>query len=185
MLETELKCMISAEAFERVKAAYKWNGVKTQENHYYSDTSGVLAENRTVFRIRKSGGTYKIQVKAHKNSSSPMQISEETEFDISNAPEIVSAEDGRRYTGLDTGELVKLGFNVTERYSFMPDENTELCLDKTSYFDITDYEVEVEYRGEYPSELIDGLKALGVIFENEAVGKYTRFITSLRSRLSE
>ena len=42
------------------------------------------------------------------------------------------------------GELYKMGCAVTIRNSLVHN-GSELCLDKTTYFDKTDYEVEVEY----------------------------------------
>lgn len=176
MLETELKCLISKNAYEKIKAAYEWDSEKIQENHYYTDKNGVLALNRTVFRIRFKDGIYKIQIKAHKNEGSPLQICEETEFKYNGAPNTIPAEDSMKYTGLNTGELVKIGFNTTRRCSLMWDNNTEICLDKTDYFDMTDYEIEIEYTGERPEKLIKELSASGITFDKPSIGKYTRFI---------
>lgn len=176
MLEIELKCMIDEETFERIKDYYTWDSAQTQENHYYHDTGGALKQTMTTFRIRMKNGIGKVQVKTHKNDNSPLQICEETEFPIEAVPDSISREDGKKYTGLDTGELIKLGFNSTLRHSLMWNADTEICLDKTEYFDITDYEIEVEYTGDLPNKLVDELKSLGVEFTNAATGKYTRFI---------
>ena len=181
MLEKELKAMLTEEAFHKIEAMYKWDSKKLQENHYYVDTDGVLSQNRAVFRIRFKDGEYKIQVKVHKNQGSPLQICEETEFPAECAPESFSAEDGFRYTGLKTGKLVKLGFNTTLRYSFMWNDTTEICLDKTDYFDETDYEIEVEYTEECSDALLAELKAAGVEFTEKSVGKYTRFMKKFYS----
>lgn len=185
MLETELKCLISKEVYEKIKASYKWDSEKIQENHYYTDKNGVLSANRTVFRIRLKDGAYKIQVKAHKNENSPLQICEETEFEYTGAPDTISADEGMKYTGLNTGELVKIGYNTTVRSSLMWNDHTEICLDRTDYFDVTDYEIEVEYSGERPDELISGLKAAGAGFSEPSVGKYTRFVRRLNSIINE
>ena len=185
MLETELKCLISKEVYEKIKASYEWDSEKLQENHYYTDQNGVLSANRTVFRIRLKDGAYKIQIKKHKNENSPLQICEETEFEYTGAPETISAEEGLKYTGLDMGELVKIGYNSTIRCSLMWNESTEICLDKTDYFDVTDYEIEVEYSEERPDALISELKSAGVTFSEPSVGKYTRFVRRLNSIINE
>lgn len=177
MLETELKCLINEDVFNKIKQMYTWDSGKMQENHYYVDTAGVLSKNRTVFRIRFKDNRYSIQVKAHKNKDGALQVSEETEFETDSAPEKLSAELGEKYTGLKTGELVKLGYNTTLRYSFMWDKNTELCLDKTDYFDVTDYEIEIEYMNACPQKLLDELKSAGVEFNEKCKGKYSRFIS--------
>lgn len=176
MLETELKSIISKETYDKIKAMYPWDSEKLQENHYYADASGILGANRTVFRIRKKDGVFKIQLKIHKNENSPLQICEETEFGCTGAPEKISTEESKKYTGEDIGELIKIGFNITRRCSFMWNDSTEICLDKTDYFDVTDYEIEIEYTGEKPSALIEELGRAGVNFDSPSVGKYTRFI---------
>ena len=183
MLETELKCMISKEVFETIKKMYPWDSSKLQENHYYRDPSGQLGAARTVFRIRVKDGVYKIQVKAHKNEGSPLQVCEETEFPSEDAPDVIPAADALKYTGIATGDLEKLGYNTTLRYSFMWNPHTEICLDKTDCFDETDYEIEIEYCGECPEALLSELKAIGVEFKEKSVGKYTRFIRKFQSML--
>ena len=185
MLETELKCLINEDTFNNLRKLYTWNSSKIQENHYYVDTADVLSENRTVFRIRFKEGKYLIQVKAHKNKDGALQVSEESEFETDSAPEKISAELGEKYTGLKTGELVKLGYNTTLRYSYMWDENTEICLDKTDYFDITDYEIEIEYTNGCPQELLDELKSAGVEFNEKCKGKYSRFISKFNDLMSK
>ncbi|MDD6484929.1 MAG: CYTH domain-containing protein [Clostridiales bacterium] len=176
MQETELKCIINKDVFENIKNAYTWDKIITQENHYYADTSGVLGSHRATFRIRTSGGISRIQIKLHKNRNSPLQICEELEFPINEIPEHISADKAKEYTGLDVGELIRLGSNTTIRHSLMWNETTEICLDLSTYLDCEDYEIEVEYTGELPAKLLDELKALGAEFKENSVGKYTRFI---------
>ena len=184
MLETELKSLITKEIYDKVKSMYKWDSEKTQENHYYTDETGVLSKTRSVFRIRRKDGVPKIQVKTHKNYGSPLQICEENEFDCGGAPETVPAETGKRCTGLETGTLTKIGFNATDRCSYMWDKHTEICLDKPEYLGVTDYEIEVEYTNDRPEELLSELKSAGVELSAPSVGKYTRFVNRLREILS-
>ena len=66
----------------------------------------------------------------------------------------------------------------------MWDGNTEICLDKTTYFDKTDYEIEIEYSGEdIPGELTSELNRLGVEFRENAVGKYSRFLQAYKEHI--
>ena len=181
MLETELKAMLTKELYNTVNKMYPWDSQKLQKNFYYFDKHETLLKNRSVFRIRQKDGDFKIQVKIHKNSDSPLQICEELEYTADCAPEQIEAEKAAEYTGLKTGELYRAGFNETLRNSFMWNETTEICLDKTTYFDVTDYEIEIEYKGELPQELIDELDKAGVKFDKSSVGKYSRFL----KRLSE
>ena len=176
MLETELKSLLDKNTFEKIKNHYNWDKIFSQENHYYTDTTGVLAKNRATFRIRVIDNIPKLQIKLHKNRNSALQICEEKEFDIDTIPEQISEQDAKKYTELDTGKLIKLGSNVTLRHSYMYNKNVEICLDYNTYLDIEDYEIEVEYVGECPTKLLDELKGLGVAFTEKSSGKYSRFI---------
>ena len=176
MLEKELKAMLTEKNFYKIEKMYPWNSIKKKENHYYTDTNGILSQNKSVFRIRYKDEKYTVQVKLHKNTDGALHVCEEKEFPIDTAPESISPECGIKYTGLNTGRLLKLGFNTTLRHSFMWNDTTEICLDKTTYFDETDYEIEIEYRNECPQELLDELKNVGVEFETKSIGKYSRFI---------
>lgn len=180
MLETEFKSIITEDAFNKIKNHYRWDSVKVQENHYYVDENGELSKSKTTFRIRLKDGEYKIQIKVHKNNGSSLQICEETEFFIDNAPKTISAQEAKQYTNLDIGNLIKIGFNKTLRYSLMWNNETEICLDKTEYFDMIDYEIEVEYKNQCPKQLIAELEDMGIRFDAPAKGKYTRFIERLQ-----
>lgn len=183
MLETELKCIIDEDTFNKVKDFYKWDWVKEQVNHYYGDESGELGKSRTTVRVRVKDGINYLQIKAHKNQGSPLQICEETEFIMDNVPDSICAEDAYKYTGIKTGRLIKLGSLSTIRHSLMLDGHTEICLDKNSYLDAEDFEIEVEYIGKISDALLNELKNLGISFENASVGKYTRFASRLNDIL--
>lgn len=176
MLEKELKCIITKDIYEKIKSEFDWDCTAEQINYYYTDKNGVLRNNRIMVRVRAKDGVFKLQVKLHKNSDSPLQICEETEYDIDGAPMTIPPETTLKATGLDAGELVKMGGSVTLRSSLMWDKDTEICLDKTDYFDITDYEIEIEYKDELKKELLSRLKALGVMFNENSVGKFSRFL---------
>ena len=178
MLETEYKSLLTEEEYSRIAGHFDWDSIKEQTNHYYSDDDKILAKNRVMFRVRIKDGKSVIQVKLHKNAGSPLQICEELEYSVDGVPETIT--DGEKYTGIKTGELKKLGSTVTLRHSKMWDSKTEICLDKTEYLGIIDYEIEIEYTGEeIPAELSAELTALGIEFKGSSIGKYTRFLIAL------
>ena len=201
MLETEYKRLLTADEYNKIAAHFDWDSVKEQTNHYYGDEDKILANNRVMFRVRVKGGKSVIQVKLHKNADSPLQICEELEYPIDGVPEVI--ENGEKYTGIKTGTLKNLGCTVTLRHSKMWDSQTEICLDKTEYLGITDYEIEIEYTDEHedsrgieplsssallrkssqkiPEKLSAELNALGVEFKENSVGKYTRFLRALEN----
>lgn len=179
MLEVEYKALLSEETYNKISSSYKWDWVKHQVNHYYFDESGELGKRHIMVRVREKDGAFAVQVKAHKNPGNSLQICEENEFPINNVPEYFSPEDGLKYTGVKTGKLSNAGSLDTLRHSLMWKDNVEICLDKSEYLDRCDYEIEVEYTGEFPDKLMCELNSLGVEFKEKSVGKYTRFITRL------
>lgn len=181
MQETELKSIIDEETYAKVKRAFNWNEVKEQENHYYTDYNGVLRQKRVTVRIRVIDGVPKIQVKQHKNSDSPLQICEETEFMTDGVPEMIDAKTARQITGVEVGELYRMGAAVTKRRT-VKRGGSELCLDKTKYFDRVDYEVELEYEDKMSAELLMKLTSLGVEFNKKCVGKFARFLAEWEKR---
>ena len=174
MLETEFKCIINKETYERLKKEFRWNSCREQINHYYVDKNGIIVSKRIMVRVREIDGTYKLQVKFHKNSDSPLQICEENEYKFYGIPKTISAADAKKYINEDT-ELHLAGKLRTLRRSCKWGLNTEICLDKSTYVDTTDYEIEVEYSGEVDKELLGKLSELGVEFKQNSVGKFARF----------
>ncbi len=185
MQEVEYKCIITEEIYNKVKEHFQWDWSKHQINNYYFDEAGELAKRHIMVRVREKDNSCAVQVKAHKNPGNALQICEETEFPIDHVPEKISAEDSKRYTGIATGELIRIGSLDTLRNSLMWNSSVEICLDKSEYLDKCDYEIEVEYTGDFPDELTDELKKLGIEFRDKSVGKYTRFITRLMQIIHE
>ena len=167
MTETEIKSMIDKDLYESILNAFTWEKVREQTNYYYTDKAGILREKRIMVRIRVVGEVAKIQVKLHKNENSPLQICEENEFETEELP--------------DMGELYKMGCAVTKRNSLVHN-GSELCLDKTTYFDKTDYEVEVEYEEKISADLLMKLTSLGVRFNEKCVGKFSRFLAEYKNQ---
>ncbi len=181
MTETEIKSIIDEEIYNRAIKAFKWDSVKEQTNHYYTDKNGILRQNRVMVRVRVVGDTAKIQVKLHKNADSPLQICEEKEYEIEGVPEIIDSEKAKEITGMDVGELHRMGSCITVR-NLKIHNGSELCLDKTTYFDKTDYEVEVEYQDKMSADLLMKLTSLGIAFNKKCVGKFSRFLDEYEKR---
>lgn len=175
MTETEIKSIIDENTYKKVLKAFEWDSVKEQENNYYTDKEGILREKRIMVRVRVVDGISKIQVKLHKNDNSPLQICEENEYEVEGVPEIIDANTTKQITGLDAGELYRMGAATTKRHRFKHN-GSELCLDKTTYFDKVDYEVEVEYEEKMSADILMKLTALGVAFNKRCVGKFSRFL---------
>ncbi|MGN0149123.1 MAG: CYTH domain-containing protein [Clostridia bacterium] len=182
MLETELKSIITKEIYDKIKNTFKWDSSAEQTNYYYTDTEGYLRKKRIMVRVREKNGASKLQIKLHKNSGSSLQICEENEYDVNGVPEYIPAETAMEITGINTGSLICMGNSKTLRNSLMWDRTTEICLDKTTYFDITDYEIELEYTDTLDKELLEKLSSLGVEFKSASVGKFSRFLKKYDER---
>lgn len=174
MKETEIKSIIDRETYKKVKQSFNWEKVIEQENHYYTDKDGLLREKRIMVRVRVIDDTAKLQVKLHKNSDSPIQICEENQYDIDGVPDKIDEDTAEKISGFKT-ELYRMGSAVTVRRT-LNKNGSELCLDKTTYFDKTDYEVEVEYEDKMSADLFMKITELGVKFDKSSVGKFTRFL---------
>lgn len=176
MLETEIKSIIAEEVYQKVKNAFDWDSSVLQTNHYYTDRGGVLASDRITVRIREKNGKNKLQIKSKKRGSGALQICEETEYEMQDIPDVIPKDFAKRVTETECGELYKLGTCQTLRHSLMWDQDTEICLDKSEYFGVTDYEVEVEYTKGVSETLKEKLFEFGVSFDKKAKGKFSRFM---------
>jgi uncharacterized protein YjbK len=176
MLETELKCIITENIYEKIKGEFDWNSAAEQINHYYTDEESELRRKRIMVRVREKNGKHKLQIKLHKNADSPLQICEETEVDIDAVPKNIKSDIIKKAVGIDCGDLMYMGSSATLRHSLMWNKDTEICLDRTTYFNETDYEIEIEYVGEADKKLLDELSKMGVSFDKNSVGKFSRFL---------
>lgn len=182
MTETEIKSIIDEATYKKAIKAFKWDAVKEQTNYYYTDKSGILREKRIMVRVRVVDNVPKIQVKLHQNENSPLQICEENEYETDCVPEIIDSAKVLEITGIDAGELYKMGFATTLR-NFKKHNGSQLCLDKTTYFGKTDYEVEVEYEDKMSADLLMKLTSLGVAFNKKCVGKFARFYDEYKKQI--
>ncbi|MBQ7574329.1 MAG: CYTH domain-containing protein [Clostridia bacterium] len=178
MLEKEYKSLLTKDEYEKIKTAFEWDSAKVQENHYYTDNEGILRRNRVMMRVRVKDNKSVIQVKLHKNPGSALQICEETEYTVDGVPK--SFQDGEKYTGIKTGVLYNIGCAKTLRHSKMWDDKTEICLDKTEYLGVCDYEIEIEYTtDEINPELMQKINGMGILFKENSIGKFSRFLCAL------
>ena len=178
MIETELKSIISKEQFDTVKAMFEWDSVFEQTNSYYTDPAGLLKQHGITFRVRTTNGKNKIQIKRHKSKTKALQVSEESEFDIDSIPELFTDDKVFNLTGVNTMAIL-LGSLKTTRHSFIYSDGVEICLDKSEYLGVVDYEIEIEYTESIPDSLFIKLSDLGISFEKLSVGKFTRFLNKL------
>ena len=180
MLETELKAMITKNQFDAVFGMFTWDTVKEQTNCYYIAPDNILKKNGITFRVRTKDGIHTVQIKKHQPKQGALQIAEETEFAIDSIPDTFSKADMLKYTGIETSASL-IGELTTLRHSLFFCDGVEICLDKSTYLDCTDYEIEIEYTKDIPDELLKKLSDCGIYFDKPTPGKFSRFINRLKN----
>lgn len=179
MLEKEIKIMLGEDEFERLKAVIRPEKVITQVNHYYF--SEECGRKRISVRVREVEGKCLLQVKLPVSNDGALAVREEIERELSDVPEEIGREQLKEICGVDA-RAVRIGSLSTERYLSYSFKDVELCLDRNEYLGMTDYELEAEYTGEYPEEVIGLLKSEGIDTERPARGKYSRFLERAGAR---
>ncbi|MBR6874243.1 MAG: CYTH domain-containing protein [Ruminococcus sp.] len=188
MLEKEVKILLTKEEYELIERSFDFATEIEQLNRYY--TCSACVEKRISVRVREIGGRALLQAKvpvavtAEEAGSGSLMVREEIEKELTAAPVTIPAELIMEICGT-AEEARQLGSLRTVRKLCYDYEGIELALDLNEYLGITDYELEAEYTGSYPTGLLAELKALGIDTEKPAHGKYSRFCYALESDTKE
>ncbi len=182
MIEKELKQLITQRQFEQLLCEFRIDEVITQTNHYYSDDEGALKARQITVRVREIDGRYKLQVKMPISEEGALHIKKEYEEKLETLPALFSGDKISHITGECIADCKKNGFLTTERHICRWDDNTELCIDKSSYLGVTDYEIELEYQQEIDDRLLEKLGQSSINFDADCIGKYSRFITRVEGQ---
>ena len=83
-----------------------------------------------------------------------LHIKEEYERDIKDLPDKILGEQLKDILGIDFPDFYMLGKLETKRKVFYPNRDVEISLDMSTYFGKVDYEIEIEFGKEVPSELL-------------------------------
>lgn len=181
-IEKEYKALISKDKYEWLYVNRNWNDFFVQKNYYYDTANLSLYKNNITFRIRKIDEKMRVQIKSPSEQiEEGYSIKKENEFDIDidNIPDVFSNDKINNYfTNLKIYEpLILLGSLETFRCVEKIDD-VLVCLDKNCYFDIIDYELEIEFTNS-SNALTELLHGLQVKCANP-IGKYSRFIDRLK-----
>lgn len=175
MIEKEIKVLLSEKQYNKLKDCFEWEDGFTQINYYYESNDGI------TIRIREQDNL-KLQVKIPRQIKSSLHIKDEYEMQIDKIYEIISSELLKKITNYEFGYDRKIiGKLKTERKICRKYRNVEICLDKNDYLDMVDYEIEVEYTNDYPVEVIEKIKKLGINCEEYSRGKNKRFLQRLEN----
>lgn len=141
MIEYEKKIPLTAKEFKILtQIEHKCDKVCQQTNFYYDTDDFEMNEKKITCRIREKNGEYTATIKEHSYGREPNSI--ETSRKIKNRfDDSLFVEKGLSFKGSLT----------TERIYIVNDCDLKVSIDKNSYLDCTDYEIEIEYS---PNEYI-------------------------------
>lgn len=151
MIENEFKLMLSKEQYEKLLGLYDFETI-VQTNHYY-DTDGLEMSSRHItVRVRVLGGKFFLQMKLPTDKSySRVELSRELDA----LPASIPGANLSALSGTECPDVTRLGELTTTRsvYEF---GGGELDLDRSEYFDKTDYEAEIEFTDENAARALLG-----------------------------
>lgn len=176
MIEKEIKILLNRDEYKNLLNEFSFQTKFCQTNHYYC--TDLLSD--ITIRIRSKNGKNMLQIKIPKKKEGNLHIKQEFEkeiFEIKDVIEKKSLEDLSAYSF--SKDAVYIGKLVTERRICTID-NVEMALDANTYLGKTDYELELEYKGEYPSEIVEKVRDLNININQISEGKNTRFCNRLK-----
>lgn len=185
MIEKEQKIKISQQQYDLVKDLFDWDSKVVQTNFYYGDLNTVEINSELTIRIREIGNNRILQIKKPISYNKSVHIKEEFEKSVDSIPSSISKEELKEVVGIDMPDVSLLGKLETLRFTSKWDDKTEICLDKSQYFDNIDYEIEIEYQDELPEEIITKLNKNSIILADKVYGKFARFMSCYLEKLHE
>lgn len=180
-VEREVKILLTQQQYEQIRGRFQWTAAVEQVNHYYLDREGQLRAEKVNLRVRQIGNRYWLQVKTLvKNVKGGPSVHQETETDIDGAPDFFDSRTVKALTGVETQGARRVGALTTLRHTLWVEPEIELCLDKSDYLGVTDYELEIEYTGDRLEAVLALVEQLGLTAGEKPQGKLSRFYARWR-----
>lgn len=157
MVEFEKKVLISPQEYEMLtKQRYPRGTTYLQTNYYYDTADFKLNKTGITCRIRERDGIRKATVKDHQQKQKECSV--ENLISCKEEPELFFER-----MGLDCQ-----GSLQTERMVYPICPGVEIIMDKNTYLDCVDYELEIEYDFRYEATAYMEMKAIeAFILSNE------------------
>lgn len=170
--EFEKKFLVTLPEFVYIRnylrKTMKGKGV-LQINYYFDTPDFTLYDKHETLRIRQVGFQLSLQYKFNRRNKNGIWISDEYSRDIFKIPSKIK---------LDDNEAGFVGVLVTEREAFSDSKRT-ICLDKSFYSGIVDYEIEIELKN--PQKECEK-KYETASYSTNVLGKYERFVKSVQNQ---
>lgn len=174
--EKEIKILLSKEQYEEIDDYFEWDDEFVQINYYYSEDIGIETNAEVTFRVRVKNEKKILQIKIPEKQIKSLHIKKEYEKVLNTVPQIISGKSLNEIVGTDRfSDVFLIGDLTTNRKLKKLSDGIEICLDSNKYLGLEDYELEIEFKEEYPESIVKILENKGISIEKEISGKYSRF----------
>ena len=180
-LEIEMKTLLNEEEYDRLLAQFSEVTPVTQKNYYLDSPDFYLRQHKIAMRIRTFENSAELTIKIPQkvgnmeyNQSLTLEEAKSC-LDECKLPQGMILEE-LTSRGLSTSGWVVLGCLTTVRYE------KETALDQSRYFDIVDYELELEVEnGDQGSLDFQEFLQVNEIQYKKAPSKLVRFIENMKN----
>lgn len=176
-IERELKILISESDFYKIIQSYDFTNPIIQTNTYYDTEDQQIKKQNGAMRIRQIDNKKIFTIKIRKDEVTHYEY--EKEILTNNIQEINDEEINSWLKKFNIPKNVHKIVTFTTERRTCDFKNGQLCIDKTSYENHIDYEIEYEYFNEH-----DGIEALNKILEPIQI-KYTKNCPSKIARATK
>ena len=182
MIEKEYKALITQKQYEYIKLMFEWEKCIIQKNYYFDTNKIYCSKNKITVRMRQKKEDYNLQVKIPICCEGGLHIKKEYEKKLHHLKDVITSNDFNELSvPVHIPDVKQIGNLITERLEYSINQST-LCLDKSIYYNIVDYEVEIEYNSNYmDGNLLEKVISAGIVFNTKTDGKYTRFCKTLKN----
>lgn len=148
-IEIEAKVLLNREDYKKLAKEFIAYPHVTQTNYYIDSDDHILSRNNIALRVREKGGQYELTLKTPLSEGLLEKncVISPTQFEAFRVDKVFPKGDTSRFLtmlDIDTDKLHILASLTTDRIE-LDYKGGVLCIDRNSYLDIVDYEVEFEY----------------------------------------
>ncbi len=142
-IERELKILVTEEIYENMIHSYDFENNVIQTNTYYDDENQTIKNKNGAMRIRTIGNQHIFTLKIKKDSYTHYEYEKEIQTSDINKIDDIEINGWMKEFGIP--KEVKPIITFTTERKILKCEKGEICVDKTTYLNHIDYEIEYEY----------------------------------------
>lgn len=175
-LELEKKIMLTEKEHMEILITMGNYANSTVHNNYYFDTDDLSMNKQGITcRIRKKNGKFTTTIKKHSKT-----------IDDHSIEKLNVIGDSYDTTIFDSLNLKLQGSMITERMLLTKDKDVEAVLDRNTYLNICDYELEVEYTEGNEEKAVAVIKGIAeMLFRNGVLESTASMISRVGKGLSK